>query len=70
MGTTLEHLRVIRSDIEKLNQGQANIHADLRALKSHFVGMAQSLVAHDDHFAQIETRLDRIEKRLDLVDAQ
>lgn len=64
----LEILRSIRDDITKQSTKIDNLAGEVRALKQHVAGLVQSDLNRDDRFAQIEARLDRIDKRLELVD--
>jgi hypothetical protein len=58
------HERFRRTD-EKLDK-VLEVLVEMRTTQA---GMLQILSAHDNHLLRIEGRLDRIEKRLDLVDA-
>jgi len=52
----------IEQSVRDLVQGQLRIRKDINELRS-------DIIRYDKSFAQIDVRLDRIEKRLDLVDA-
>lgn len=58
----LDHLRAIRAS-------QDYVEHDIKDLKFHVGQIEQTLVHHNSRFDRIEVRLDLIEKRLGLVDA-
>lgn len=64
----LEHLRAIRSDMGKISGRMDSIQAEITAVRLHLLGMVT--VHEQDHgdIASIKSRLDRIEKRLELTD--
>ena len=64
----LENFRAIRGELVSLRNDTTDIKADLRSIKSHMVGFMQSEVAQDGALAAIQSRLDRIERRLELQD--
>ena len=57
--TRLSHVEENTRDLVK---GQLRIRKDVNDLRG-------DIIRHDENFAQIESRLDRIEKRLNLVEA-
>lgn len=64
----LDHLRVIRADI-------AAIKDDIRVMKVEMIALRQQMAAvmtiqdlHHGEIAAIKSRLDRIERRLELVE--
>jgi hypothetical protein len=59
----LEHLRAIRGSQERTEH-------DIKDLKFRVGQIEQTLVHHSSHFDRIGTRLDQIEKRLAVDDAQ
>jgi len=64
----LEYLRAIRVDMAKMLDRMNTMSAEMTAVRQQLMGVA-TLVEHDhSDIAVIKTRLDRIEKRLDLVD--
>ncbi|WP_026380087.1 hypothetical protein [Afifella pfennigii] len=64
----LEHLRAIRGDMAKLADGMQTLSAEMTAIRQHFSGVV-TIQEHDhSDIAALKLRLDRIEKRLDLVD--
>lgn len=65
---TLQHLRAIREQLERMNETQTSSDARLHALEQHMTA-----VHLDDHATRqqldgIKTRLDRIDKRLGLIE--
>jgi hypothetical protein len=64
----LEQLRVIRGDIGKLVNEMQTMRVGMTAVRQHMAGMLT--IQEDDHvdIAGIKSRLDRIEKRLELAD--
>jgi hypothetical protein len=58
----LEHLRAIRGSVERTEY-------DIKDMKFRVGQVEQTLVHHSLRFDRLETRLERIEKRLGLVDA-
>ena len=64
----LEHLRSIRGDIARLTEKVDVLAAQDLTLKQHLAGLLGQETVQDAKIAQIDGRLDRIERRLDLVD--
>ena len=64
----LEHLRALRADMSSVRSDIADVKSDLRGVKTHLSGFMQSELAQDGAIAAIRERLDRIERRLELVD--
>ena len=64
----LEQLRAIRGDIGKLVSEVQTMRVEMTAMRQHMSGM-MTIQEHDHvDIAGIKTRLDRIEKRLELAD--
>ena len=64
----LEHLRAIRSDMAKMLDRMNTMSAEMTAIRQHFAGVV-TLQEHDHgDIAALKVRVDRIERRLDLVD--
>lgn len=64
----LEHLRAIRGDIRRIQDNVAGLKVEMTATRHHISGMS-ALQDHDHaEIAEIKTRLERIERRLELVD--
>ena len=64
----LEHLEAIQSKLSSMANDINDLKADMRGLKSHMAGFMQSEVAQDSAIATMQTRLERIERRLELRD--
>ena len=64
----LEHLRAIRGDMAKMADRMETMSAEMTAIRQHLAGVVT--IQEHDHgdIATIKNRLDRIEKRLELVD--
>lgn len=64
----LEHLRAMRADIAKIKDDGQTMKVEMVALRQQ-VSSIQTIQEHDHtEIAAIKVRLDRIERRLDLVD--
>lgn len=64
----LEPLEAIQSKLSSMANDVNDLKADMRGLKSHLAGFMQSEVAQDSALATMQTRLERIERRLELRD--
>lgn len=62
----LENFRAIRNELASLRSDVTDIKNDLRSIKTHMAGFMQSEVAQDGAIASIQSRLERIERRLEL----
>lgn len=63
-----EVLRQIQADIAGLKLGQHDIKTELVAIRGHFVAMQQDVHNLYSILVRHETRLDRIDRRLELSD--
>ena len=64
----LEHLRAIRGDTAKMLDRMTTMGAEITAIRQHLAGVV-TLQEHDhSDIAALKVRVDRIERRLDLVD--
>ncbi len=64
----LEHLRVIRGDMAKMLDRMTTMSAEMTAIRQHLAGVV-TLQEHDHtDIAALKVRVERIERRLDLVD--
>ena len=64
----LEHMRAIRGEMARMSNRMDTMTAEMTAVRHHIAGMS-ALQDHDHgDIAEIKTRLDRVEKRLELVD--
>ena len=64
----LKHLKAIQSNLSSTANDVGDLKSDMRGLKSHLAGFMQSEVAQDSAIATMQTRLERIERRLELRD--
>ena len=62
----LRFLRKMDEKLDKLDGRQQETNAELRSIKTHISAFMQSELAQDSSLASILTRLDKIERRLDL----
>jgi NADH:ubiquinone oxidoreductase subunit D len=64
----LEHLRAIRGEMSKMADWMRTMSSEMTAIRQHLSGVVT--IQEHDHgdIAAIKVRLDRIERRLDLVD--
>jgi butyrate kinase len=64
----LEHLRAIRSDSARLANRMETMSVELTAIRQHLGGVVT--IQDHDHgdIAEIKSRLDRIERRLELTE--
>ncbi len=64
----LDHLRAIRGDMSKMADRMDTMSAEMTAIRQHLSGVV-TLQEHDHtDIASIKHRLERIERRLDLVE--
>ena len=64
----LEHLRAISGEMAKMGVWMQTLSAEVTAIRQHLAGF-MTIQEHDhSDIAAIKVRLDRIEKRLELVD--
>lgn len=64
----LEHLKSIQARLNNLENGQAEMKAALIGMHQHLTGFMTHSTAHESAIANIQIRLDRIERRLELSD--
>jgi uncharacterized protein involved in exopolysaccharide biosynthesis len=64
----LEHLRAIRADMNRMADQMATLRAEMTATRQQVAGIV-TLQEHDHtDIAALKARLERIERRLDLVE--
>ena len=64
----LEQLRAIRGELGRVANEMQTMRVEMTAMRQHMAGM-MTIQEHDHvDIAGIKTRLDRIEKRLELAD--
>lgn len=64
----LEHLRFIRADMASMKYDMSGIRAEMLIMRQHMAGLLGSQTLHDAEIAGVKVRLERIERRLELVD--
>jgi len=64
----LEHLRVIRADVSSLREEVSGIRAEMRSMKQHMAAFMSHETAQDGDIAAMKLQLERIGKRLDIVE--
>ena len=64
----VEDLRAIRGEVTKLAEGPHTLGTEMTAMRHHLFGAITTQNSDHIEIAGIKVRLDRIEKRLDLVD--
>jgi hypothetical protein len=64
----LEHLRAMRGEMVKMADWMHTMSVEMTAIRQHLAGVVT--IQEHDHgdIASIKVRLEKIEKRLDLVD--
>lgn len=65
----LEILKRVQADLADLKEGQRAANMHLAAIESHMSGFHLTTSAHTDDIARLKERVERIERRLDLVNA-
>jgi len=64
----LDHLRNLRKDMSKMAGQIELLTAEVRISNAHVSGIVQSDVLTSTRLAELEARLDRVERRLELTD--
>lgn len=64
----LEHLRIIRADMSSMKEEMSTVRTEMLIIRQHMAGLLGGQTLHDGEIASLKVRLDRIEKRLELVD--
>lgn len=64
----LEHLKSIQAKVSRTDERLERIEGDIRTIKGHMASFMQSEVHQDSAIASLESRLERIERRLELND--
>jgi hypothetical protein len=64
----LEHLRAIRGDMAKMAEDVRGLRTEMISMRQTMAGVATLQELHHTDIATIKVRLDRIERRLELVD--
>ena len=64
----LEQLRAMRTHMARMDENIAAIRTEMTSIRHHVRGVEIQQDAHHDDIASLKTRVDRIERRLELVD--
>ncbi len=64
----LEHLRPIRGEMAKMADSMNVMSTEMTAMRHHLFGAITTQNHHHIEIAEMKVRLDRIERRLELVD--
>ena len=64
----LEHLRHIRARVDGLTDDMRQVILRLGAIERHVAGLHISDVSQNAEIDMLKTRLDRVERRLELAD--
>lgn len=62
------HLKRFQAQMARVGETVDEVAADVRGVKQHMAAFLTSEFNQDTSIASIKTRLDRIERRLDLID--
>ena len=62
----LETLKAIQSKLSDIANDVVDLKADMRGIKGHMAAFMQSEVAQDGAIASIQSKIDRIERRLEI----
>ena len=64
----LDLLHAMRGDVAKLTTRIDNLTAEVRASNAHVAAIVQSDLHQNVRIAELETRLERVERRIEIVD--
>ncbi len=64
----LEHLRALRADVAATGEEIRGIRGEMRALKQHMAAFMGHEATQDGDIASMKFQLERIGKRLDIVE--
>ena len=64
----LEHMRVMRADMARMSDRMDVLASEQLIIRQHMAGVLGTQTLHDRRFAGLEVRIDRIERRLELID--
>jgi hypothetical protein len=64
----LEHLRAMRSDLSSVKEDVNGIRAEMRAMKQQMAAFMAHEATQDGDIASVKLQLERIGKRLDIVE--
>jgi hypothetical protein len=64
----LEHLKRFQAQMVRVEEKVDGLATDVRGIKQHMAAFLTSEFGQDADIASIKVRLERIERRLDLID--
>jgi len=64
----LEHLRAIRAEVAKMVDEVRGLRTEMTSMRQHMTGVFTLQELDHTDIAALKARVDRIEKRLELVD--
>lgn len=64
----LEQLRQMRSKMDQVYDAVQTLNIEMHAFRHHLRGNELDIDTHRDSIAKLRSRIDRIERRLELVD--
>jgi short-subunit dehydrogenase len=64
----LETLKAVRADQARTLERIDALAAEMRAVKGHLIALVQSDLSRDSALASLKARVERIERRLELLD--
>ena len=64
----LEHLRAIRTEMARMADDIRGLRTEMTSMRQHMAGMVTLQELDHTDIAALKARVDRIEKRLELVD--
>lgn len=64
----LEHLKSIQQRLSNLENGQADIKTSLVSIQQHMTGFMTHATAHESAIANLQLRMERLERRLEISD--
>lgn len=62
----LEHLKAIQAKVSRTDERLEHIEGDIRIIKGHMANFMQAEVQQDAAIASLQSRLERIERRLEI----
>jgi septal ring factor EnvC (AmiA/AmiB activator) len=65
----LEQLRAMRASLEQIKTTLADHTHQFIRIREDVHSLRGDVLRHDEHYARLEVRLEKIEKRLGLIDA-
>lgn len=62
----LEHMKAIRAQLDRIERDMQDLKARMSSLEAHSVAMQGEVVRHSARFDELDIRLTRVERRLEL----